>query len=477
MELVRSTLALALLASCAGQQCGAGQQAPVCDATESCCMDYKGCTGYCSECCNAMVTKCVEPRGTFITSTCCPRWTVGCTHGSVGCCDPASPWQAKPGEALELPAGFSAGRNPNAAAAALAGAGAPVADAPPAPVASSGNGSVTGYAMFTEGLTLSLKTLVFDARTGKVTGGAPLGGPAAAWYAAYIGQGTRVFPFDESRRRFIIADANASSHAPMSVYTVDAATGASTAKVVSGCAGYPAGLAWDDGAHRLIVGTQDDVTATFCSIDVDTGEGKRMGSLARGTSEANSTNYYAAYITAVSGGGQKAPGVVRVGHRLVSTGADLGLGSVGLSAGKASSRWQELKLGPAYGPPATARYFGAGLVSLAPRTAAVGTDKPGAFDVVQWSADGSMRVLANLTNANKPSLVGYVADALGGHVHASMTVAKHASPLLPGVLDNWAVSTLDLVSGALTQAPLSPQPSALGAETTTLSGFGVTFSR
>ena len=104
MELVRSTLALALLASCAGQQCGAGQQAPVCDATESCCMDYKGCTGYCSECCNAMVTKCVEPRGTFITSTCCPRWTVGCTHGSVGCCDPASPWQAKPGEALELPA-------------------------------------------------------------------------------------------------------------------------------------------------------------------------------------------------------------------------------------------------------------------------------------------------------------------------------------------------------------------------------------
>ena len=28
-----------------------------------------------------------------LSSTCCPRWTVGCTVGSVGCCDPAKPWQ------------------------------------------------------------------------------------------------------------------------------------------------------------------------------------------------------------------------------------------------------------------------------------------------------------------------------------------------------------------------------------------------
>ena len=75
------------------QQCGTDSGAPVCSADEDCCKDAPGCTGACTECCVRQSTMCVAPRGPFTTSTCCSRWTVGCTVGSVGCCDPAQPWQ------------------------------------------------------------------------------------------------------------------------------------------------------------------------------------------------------------------------------------------------------------------------------------------------------------------------------------------------------------------------------------------------
>ena len=107
--------------------------------------------------------------------------------------------------------------------------------------------------------------------------------------------------------------------------------------------------------------------------------------------------------------------------------------------------------------------------------------------MVEWgtaaAADavgGPARVLANLSNANVPcspydhSQLGYVTDAVAGEsLYAAMTVALHPSPLLPGVRDKWSVSTLDLNTGALTEAALSPQPSFEGAETVSLGGFGL----
>merc|ERR1711871_1784883 len=75
------------------QQCGSDPQAPICSADEDCCKDSPDCKGACTECCVRQSTFCVAPRQGFTTSTCCPRWTVSCTVGSVGCCDPATPWQ------------------------------------------------------------------------------------------------------------------------------------------------------------------------------------------------------------------------------------------------------------------------------------------------------------------------------------------------------------------------------------------------
>eukprot|EP00665_Eupelagonemidae_sp_cell47_P004144 gene4145-8110_t len=76
--------AAAAAGSCGNSLCGGG---------ESCCEDAPGCQGDCSECCVVQATYCVAPRPSFAASTCCPRWTVACSVGSVGCCDPARPWQ------------------------------------------------------------------------------------------------------------------------------------------------------------------------------------------------------------------------------------------------------------------------------------------------------------------------------------------------------------------------------------------------
>ena len=65
-----------------------------------------------------------------------------------------------------------------------------------------------------------------------------------------------------------------------------------------------------------------------------------------------------------------------------------------------------------------------------------------------------------------------VADALDGSLYAGLSVALHAS-VNPGTKDRWAVSTFDLDAGVLVEAELAPQPSALGAEATTMCGFGI----
>ena len=67
----------------------------------------------------------------------------------------------------------------------------------------------------------------------------------------------------------------------------------------------------------------------------------------------------------------------------------------------------------------------------------------------------------------------YVADGVAGSLFAAMTVAIHPNPILPGVGDRWSLATVDLVTGAVREMPLTPQPSIEGAETVGLSGFGI----
>lgn len=501
------TLAMLLLvAHTTAQMCGNIQ----CSSDETCCKDFPGAIEE-TECCISLVTDCVKPRPPFTTSTCCPRWTVGCTAGSVGCCDPARPWQMLTTNARKPNriSGVASGLTANMSSEALS-------------VPSAAN--ATGYALFPASVASTLHAYTFDAATGAVTANHQVTGPFATYYQGYFGEGTRLLPFDSKAARFYLAEqwadpgapVRSASSPPLVLFAIDPSSGASELVTVTGCdAGYPVGQAWDAASGMLIIGTQDSSTASFCAIDPAAGRGAKLGSVPRGASEASSDAFYAAYISHVA-----ANVAVRVGHRLVTSGGEPGVVSVTLDpAGGAAkpSAFAAIDLGRHHGPPATVQaHPQAGFISLAPR---VGMTQ--GYDVLGWDGQGGARILANLTNARayglmpasrQPSLhalhtasphptaialplaprhtthgtarlpfadpprepvlktpLGYVADTVEGSLYAALAVSYG----LEEVGDKWAVSMLDVHSGALMQAALEPQPALLGAESTALSGFGI----
>merc|ERR1712023_562277 len=98
---------------------------------------------------------------------------------------------------------------------------------------------------------------------------------------------------------------------------------------------------------------------------------------------------------------------------------------------------------------------------------------------VSWDGpSGKSKLVASLGNAHIPQSLGmkfgYVADAVQGNTYAAVTVNLGSPIPIPGVLDKWQISTVDLESGTVSSKPISPQPSVLGAETISLSGFGLT---
>ena len=491
-------VAIALLTSSAAAadgQCGADPSAPTCTPKdETCCMDAPGCTGVCSECCLKQVDSCVAPRGRFQTSTCCPKWTVACTVGSVGCCDPARPWQdyasgASAAEPISIAASAlpqGARRKPNR----LRRDGRLAAveddddddndfDLAGVSAAAKTSSNATAYALFTRALLPGLVAFEFDTGSGRVKRKRSVSGPFATYYSGFYGEGTRVFPWDPVTATFYFADVVVGEE-QTSVFSIDPTTGASTKAVVSGCAagGYPYGIAWDASLKALVLATQTATTASYCAVDPASGKGKPVGSVARGAHEGNASDYYAAYLSHVEDGV-----AVRVGHRLVTEGGELGKATVKLGGGQLKSSWEAIDLGT-HGLPSTVRnHPDGGFLSLAPR--AGGGSKPH-LDIVGWGAERDTergvlrgpRVLASLENASPPyapeeGTLGYVGDALSGDRYATMTVARHFVPGIPTVGDKWTVSTLELSTGKLVEAALSPQPSKLGAETTALSGFGL----
>ena len=62
-------------------------------ATESCCSDSLG-----GVCCVNQPTVCIPKLSdaSSYPARCCPRETVGCSAGVVGCCNPARAWQRGP---------------------------------------------------------------------------------------------------------------------------------------------------------------------------------------------------------------------------------------------------------------------------------------------------------------------------------------------------------------------------------------------
>ena len=364
--------------------------------------------------------------------------------------------------------------------------------ASPTPAAAAaGTGGSTGgtaFALFPQPFGNSFNALTIDLATGNTTKKA-VKGPAAAYYGHYYGESSRVFPWDAKTARFVFADVDltqSKSATALTAYTIDPKTGASTAKPVQGCSGYPYGLAFDAAAGHLVVGLKTETTAaTFCAVDPDSGTGKVLSTVAKASGES-SPAYYAAFLSHVHDGV-----AYRVGHKMVTTGSSPGYSVTKLGAAAATAtattttttttttEWRSVPLEATHDLPATIKLHPkGGYVSLAPRK-----DATGSFDVVRWDdGKGTAELVGNFTNSHMPTLsigadngkpLGYVADAVSGNTFASMTVALHPGGILPGVADKWTLSTVDLETGDVKELPLTPQPSIEGAETVSLSGFGV----
>jgi hypothetical protein len=100
------------------------------------------------------------PPAPLIKARCCPQWTVGCESGSVGCCDPARPWQRSSLGVAMAPLTRRAGVT--------------------AFVQHRAAGSV--YALFTTGAASDLNCLTIDASTGDISKLVPVKGPAATYF-------------------------------------------------------------------------------------------------------------------------------------------------------------------------------------------------------------------------------------------------------------------------------------------------------
>lgn len=440
--MVRCAVAFSLLAwqTLGDNPCGSGTSE---------CDDSPGDFG---ECCIDQSTYCVAPRGGFDTSTCCPRWTIGCEVGTVGCCDPATPWQLVtiPGANTRIPWNRTQAREPSvrfekadASAQALA------------------------YALFTEAFQGRLSAATIDASSGELLSHRDVTGPAGDWYNLYFGASTRILPWDPVSARFVFADTDYSSGKVL-VYTIDPTTGQSTSQPVSGVDSNPVGMAWDAELRALVLSTHTNGEANFFAVDPDAGTVRSLGRVQRGKDEYSSESFYAAYMSHVHAGV-----AFRSGLKQVYAGDYEGLGITELpgSSDEGSSAWQDPTKADGHGLPVSMqRHPAGGFLSLAARD-------DGKLDIVSWAANGTAQTLVQLGNASLPSTpgtgpLGYVADApVVGDTYATMTVT--IAPGTLGVGDKWTLSMFSLSSGEVSEFAIDPQPSILGAETVSLSGFGL----
>ena len=103
-------------------------------------------------------TACTKTTKNF-PARCCPQWTVACEAGSVGCCDPARPWQRTITESN--------------------------IDMVSPPFRTNGNAatSLTVYALFSSGVASDLNCLTIDSATGHISALKPVKGPAKDYFA------------------------------------------------------------------------------------------------------------------------------------------------------------------------------------------------------------------------------------------------------------------------------------------------------
>ena len=368
-----------------------------CTSDETCCSDDAG-----YACCIDQTTYCVQknPGQKNYPSRCCPQWTVACSVGSVGCCDPARPWQR-----ILSTVGHTVGRT-------VVGNGEPLRGAP----------ALTVYALFTASVASDLTCLTIEASTGEITNSVLASGPVKDYDAGLYGESTRQFPFDPTRGKFYFFDIDqqtASAQSTISMYALDPATGKSSETTVGGAAGPVVSFAYhpESASIVLAVGNRTGSSVAFFSVDLDSAKAVSLGSVARGASENDSAAFYAGYVTEVNAAKSS---VYRLGYKSVTTGSTPGLGATALNG--SGAEWHSVP-----GAPHELFYYSMtrvkqseSFISLAPSASLNHT-----LSVVSWFAgDVPAEVILDIPDAHPPAsggtgILGYVADALDADTYGA----------------------------------------------------------
>lgn len=431
-----------------------------CTQAEECCADNTG-----AVCCIQQDSYCV-PKDINYPARCCPRWTVGCVSGSVGCCDPAQPWDWTI-NSLQSPGAFRGGHavlkrdSDSPALSTRRSARSSV------PLAFAGNGSQplasVAYILFETG-GAGLEALTVDAVSGAILNRVRVSGlddnPAD--------ETTREFVWDSGRLQFYYLDANftagggarPTSGREIYLYTVDAISGKGSKQTVRGAVDYPVGQVLVGG--NIIMACQGFNSNgvfygyNYYSLDTTTAQATPLGFSPRGSDESD-PGYYAGYHRVASKDGLT---LYRLGYKYVTSQSEQGLNAVDLNdPTSVQVTWTD-ELSPLHDFYMTCDRYdlptGPAFVSLAPSL----TDTKRGLDIVQWSlaAGGAdAQVLATLGNAHPPSIshlgdLGYLATILQGSQYLALVVQDGSLP----ALDNWALASLDLTSGDVSVVPLSP---------------------
>ena len=436
-----------------------------CSAVEECCADDQA-----GVCCLAQPTYCVAKNTSLsgYPARCCPRFTVGCVAGTVGCCDPAIPWQrGKP---------LSPGGKSKYSRGGRARGEKKRREVPEAPEKfGSQAGKTAMYALVTNG-NGNLVAWTIDLGSGNITAKVPVSG------YNNNGESTRDFLFDPDSKLFMQFDVDfvgaprPSAGRPITLSTIDPTTGQTTQrKITGGAVDYVTGFCIDATTGKTMIATQDldesgkRVTgSSFYDVDTKSGASTLKGTLPRTGGESD-PSFYAGYHRTCDGQGAR-----RLGYKSVVFQENPGMGSVTFGNNNAVVKASWDSSIPV--PDNHLYYFGArsyggdgSFISLAPNATS------GLLDVVQWKAGGSAKVLAELEGGAPRVMgngqLGFVLDAIEGDTYVALVDKDSPVPIpYPGTWDTWAVVTVGLKTGTHQFLPLSP---AVLEGTTSISGVGL----
>jgi hypothetical protein len=429
-----------------------------CSSDESCCADDVG-----AACCIVQPTYCVPKNANLnpYPARCCPRYTVGCNVGEVGCCDPAIPWQR--GAPLHPQSKYK-----NVAKKTGRKADATKYWKSKSTVAA----DKVAYALVTNGIAPGLVAWTIDLTCGNITQKIPVEG-----YNTH-GEATRDFLYDSATNLFYQFDVDfqakkAANGRQIVLSKIDPTNGKTTkVNVTGGARDYVTGFCIEKSSKKSVLissKSEDGNNFNFYSVDIATGVSTEKGSVPIPSGKEEDPGHYAGYFRNCD-----SKSVTRIGYESVVNQENPGLGLVTFadsSNAAASSKWNgNVPVPDGFNFYLGAKQFQDSFLSLAPNITT------GLLSLVQWTGNKANVLLD--TQCGPPRVMGagelgFVLDAVRESDSTYVALVDDESPIPipePGIWDQWALAVVDLKSKTMKMLTLTPE--ILEGETA-ISGIGL----